>query len=202
MAYLCLSMFESEGGDIQFEIGNTGFYWHFNYSPQATFAHNWGDCGATAGLAAYLLQGDYNISDMVGITFSEEEGGGHVINYVQDGNQYYMFDMVNLVSSNFRARGFNFAKDNTLQKVCNRWSDQSGWDEKLMWTYQAFDGDAPIGWDRSNISYLPTSYQDTAIILMEHPDEGYVYHWVDLSPYEQMAITGLRNIYWVSVKRA
>jgi len=195
MAYLCLSLFESKGGDIQFEVGDTGFYWHFNYSPQATFAHNWGDCGATAGLAAYLLEGDYDVTGIVGMTFSEEDGGGHVINYVQDGNQYYMFDMVNLVSSNFRAHGFNFAKDSTLQKVCNRWSEQSGWDEKLMWAYQAFDGDAPVGWDNTNISYLPSPYQDTAIILMEHPAEGYVYHWVDLNPYVQMAITGLRNIY-------
>ena len=106
-----------------------------------------------------------------------------------------MFDMVNLVSSNFQAAGLNFAQDNTLQNVCKRWSDQSGWEEKLMWAYQAFDGDAPVGWDSTNTSYLPSSYQDTAIILMEHPDEGYVYQWVDLSSYEQMAITGLRNIY-------
>ena len=195
MAYLCLSLFESEGGDIQFEVGNTSLSWHFNYSPQATFAYNWGDCGATSGLAAYLLEGDYDITGIVGMTFGEGEGGGHVINYVKDGNSYYMFDMVNLVSSNFRAHGFNFAKDSTLQKVCKKWSDETGWNEKLMWAYQAFDGDAPVGWDNTNVSYLPSSYQDTAIILMEHPAEGYVYKWVDLNPYVQMAITGLRNIY-------
>lgn len=195
MAYLCLSLFESSGGDIQFEVGNTGLYWHFNYAPQATFAHNWGDCGATAGLAAYLLEGDYDVTGIVGITFARGEGGGHVINYVKDGNNYYMFDMVNLVSSNFRAHGFNFAKDTSLQRVCNKWSDKTGWDEKLMWAYQAFDGDAPVGWDNTNISYLPAAYQDTAVILMEHPAEGYVYEWVDLNPYVQMAITGLRNIY-------
>lgn len=195
MAYLCLSLFEASGGDIQFEVGNTGLSWHFNYSPQATFAYNWGDCGATSGLAAYLLEGDYDITGIVGMTFGEGEGGGHVINYVKDGNSYYMFDMVNLVSSNFRAHGFNFAKDSTLQKVCKKWSDETGWNEKLMWAYQAFDGDAPVGWDNTHVSYLPSSYQDTAVILMEHPNEGYIYKWVDLNPYVQMAITGLRNIY-------
>lgn len=195
MAYLCLSLFEAEGGDIQFEVGNTGLSWHFNYSPQATFAYNWGDCGATSGLAAYLLEGDYDITGIVGMTYGEGEGGGHVINYVKDGSSYYMFDMVNLVSSNFRAHGFKFAKDSSLQKVCKKWSDDTGSNEKLMWAYQAFDGDAPVGWDNTNVSYLPSSYQDTAIILMEHPAEGYVYEWVDLNPYVQMAITGLRNIY-------
>lgn len=195
VAYLCLSLFEASGGDIQFKVGNTDLSWHFNYSPQATFAYNWGCCGSTSGLVAYLLEDDYDTTGIIGITFAKGEGGGHVINYIKDGDRYYMFDMINLISSNFRAGGFNFVGDSTLQEASKKWSDRTRWNEKLMWAYQAFDGDAPVGWDNSCVSYLPSGYQDTAIILMEHPDEGYVYQWVDINHYVQMAITGLRNIY-------
>jgi len=195
MAYFCLSLFKADGGDIQFRVGETRLYWHFNYSPQATFAFNWGDCGAASGLAAYLLQGDYDVTGMVGMTFAAGEGGGHVINYVRDGNSYYMFDMVNFVSSGYRAHGLNFVKASTLKDTAKRWADATGWNEKLMIGYTAFDGDMPIGWDGTHISYLPESYKDVTEILMETPEEGYIYEWVEIGMYVEMAITGLRNIY-------
>ena len=193
MGYLALSGYEAEGFDLVLPTEREDFFWHFNHSPQAVFRNNDGCCGETAGLLAYLLEGDYTVTGIVNMTFVAGEGGGHVVNYLFDGSRYYIFDPVNLVSSGFRADGFHFVQGNTLKGASDLWCSQTGWNEKLVWAYQAFDGDAPIGWDNSNISYLPSDYKDTAVILLETPAQGYVYQWVDLSDEIWDAIRYLRN---------
>ena len=62
-----------------------------------------------------------------------------------------------------------------------------------MHAYVSFDGDAPVGWNSSNVSYLSTEYYDSARILLQTPDEGYVYEWRDISPAIRADIDSMRG---------
>ncbi len=194
--YYALSGFTGSGGDLQVHdpsIGSRSLFWHFNYAPGAVFDMNTGNCGGSSGLTAYLLKGDYATVGMLGMTFEEGAGGGHFINYLYDGSKYYAFDIVNLLSE-FRQNGFCFNSGNSLKSAAYDWADQSGFPVKLMWAYQSFTGDIPVGWDWPNrISYLPADCKNGAEIIMETPAEGYVYEWVDISPSVQASIDRARN---------
>lgn len=91
--------------------------------------------------------------------------------------------------------GSNPDGGSTLSSAAHGWIDQSGYPVKLMWAYQSFDGDIPVGWDWPNsyISYLPADRKNGAEIIMETPAEGYVYEWVEISPSIQASIDRLRN---------
>lgn len=195
--YYALSGFEGCGGDLQTydsSIGGGNLYWHYNYTPWVTFARNKGNCGASSGLTSYLLRGDYDTVGMLGMTFAEGEGGGHFINYLYDGKTYYVFDIVNLLSA-FHQSGFCFSSDNALRRAADLWIEQSDSPVRLMWAYQTFDGDVPVGWDwgNSHISYLPAEYKDTGEILIETPSEGYVYRWVTIDEKVLQRIEQNRN---------
>ena len=195
--YYALSGFEGCSGDLQTydsSIGGGNLYWHYNYTPWVTLARNKGNCGASSGLTSYLLQGDYDTVGMLGMTFAEGEGGGHFINYLYDGKTYYVFDIVNLLSA-FHQSGFCFSSGNTLRKAADGWIGQSGFPVRLMWAYQTFDGDVPVGWDwgNSHISYLPVEYKDKGEILIETPLEGYAYQWVAIDENTQRTIKQNRN---------
>lgn len=182
--YYALSGFEGCSGDLSTSdesIGGGSLFWHYNYVPQVTFAKNTGNCGASSGLTSYLLQGDYDTVGMLGMTFAEGEGGGHFINYLHDGNAYYVFDIVNLLSA-FHQSGFCFSSGDNLLDAARGWISRSGYPVRLMWAYQSFDGDVPVGWDwmNSHISYLPADYKERGEILIETPSEGYVYQWVTI----------------------
>lgn len=192
--YYALSGFTGSGGDLQTYDGSIGgsLHWHYNYVPAAVFAFNTGNCGASSGLTAYLLQGDYAEMGMLDMTFAEGEGGGHVINYIYDGNDYYVFDIVNLLAA-FHQGGFCFSSGSSFLSAAQSWIGKSGYPVKLMMAYQSFAGDAPVGWDwaNSHISYLPEAYKDGGEILIETPSEGYVYQWVSIRPeiWEQIHAT-------------
>ena len=193
--YYALSGFEGCSGDLTTydrSIGDGNLYWHYNYSPWVTFAMNKGNCGASSGLTSYLLQGDYNTVGMLGMTFVEGAGGGHFINYLYDGTTYYVFDIVNLLSA-FQQSGFCFSSGKTLRSAADLWIDQSGSPVRLMWAYQSFDGDVPVGWDDSTISYLPAEWKSKGEILMETPAEGYVYQWVTIGEKTLRNIEQNRN---------
>jgi hypothetical protein len=195
--YYALSGFEGCSGDLSTydgSIGGGNLFWHYNYTPWVTFAVNKGNCGASSGLTSYLLQGDYNVVGMLGMTFAEGEGGGHFINYLYDGKAYYVFDIVNLLSA-FHQSGFCFSSGNTLRNAADMWIDQSGCPVRLMWAYQTFDGDVPVGWDwgNSHISYLPAEYKDKGEILIETPSEGYIYQWVTIGERVLQNIKQNRN---------
>ena len=193
MYYYCASGFRVQGGDLQTPDSGT-LVWHYNYTPQVTFRNNWGCCGSISGLTAYLLQGDYDVTGIIGMTFAEGEGGGHVINYVTEGGSSYVFDMINWISSDY-GRDLLFTPGKTLQAASDAWSGKSGWNEKLMYAYVSFDGDAPVGWcyDDFPVSRLPNRYKDSAVILMETPEEGYVYKWVDIPAAVWAEIEAVRN---------
>ena len=167
--------------------------WHYNYAPAAVLAHNFFNCGASAGLTARLLEGDYDEVGLIGMTFAAGEGGGHVINYLRAGDRYYVFDIVNLVSTGYTREGFLLTGGDSLSAAALGWSGSSPWNEKLMHAYVSFDGDAPVGWNSSNVSYLSTEYYDSARILLQTPDEGYVYEWRDISPAIRADIDSMRG---------
>jgi len=180
MYYYCASGFTASGGDLQLNVNND-FFWHYNYAPQMVLKNNYGCCGSISGLTAYLLQGDYDTVGIVGMTFEWGEGGGHVVNYIEDGGRWYIFDMINWITSAY-GRDLNLVSGSSLQEAGKNWADTTKWTERLMYAYIAFDGDAPVGWewDTSFISYLPVQYKDSAVILLETPSAGYVYQWVEV----------------------
>ena len=165
----------------------------YYYAPAAVLAHNFFNCGASAGLTARLLEGDYDEVGLIGMTFAAGEGGGHVINYLRAGDRYYVFDIVNLVSTGYTREGFLLTDGDSLSAAALGWSGSSPWNEKLMHAYVSFDGDAPVGWNSSNVSYLSTEYYDSARILLQTPDEGYVYEWRDISPAIRADIDSMRG---------
>lgn len=63
-----------------------------NVSPTVALAKNQGNCGGTSGLVACLLEGDYDEVGMIGMT-SAMKIGGHVANYIKDGDTYLAFDV-------------------------------------------------------------------------------------------------------------
>lgn len=192
ICYYAAAGFRAQGGDLQ-TPDESGLEWHYNYAPAQVLAHNYGCCGAISGLTARLLQGDYDTTGIIGITFKTGEGGGHVINYVKNGGEYYVFDMINLVSTGFEQRGFQFTKSSSLQTAASAWSAASPWTEKLMYAYQSFDGDAPVGWDGTNVSKLPLEYKSSAVVLMETPAEGYTYVWVTIGSDVWRIINSVRT---------
>lgn len=180
MYYYCAAMFEAKGHDLQTWVKDD-FFWHYNYAPAQVFRNNYDCCGSISGLTAYLLEGDYDTAGIVGMTFAAGEGGGHVVNYVYDGDRYYIFHTINWISS-YYGRHLNLVWGETLQEAGRSWQQVFPWTEKLMHAYVAFDGDAPVGWewDTSFTSYLSKRYQKDAMVLLEIPVEGYVYKWVDI----------------------
>ncbi|MBE6935456.1 MAG: hypothetical protein E7458_03030 [Ruminococcaceae bacterium] len=172
-AYLYYSGFHAYGSDLYLDDRESGLNWHFNCLPERVFADNAGNCGGTAGLAAYLLDGDYDEVGLIGITFAAGEGGGHVINYVRDGGRYYVFDPVNLVSGGFDARGLNLQSAATLEAAAEKWAARSHWTEKLMMAYESTTGDSPVGWGETNVTFMFQNDKANMRILLETESQGY-----------------------------
>ena len=57
---------------------------------------------------AYLLEGDY---DEVGYACYRSTNGGHVVNYIKDGELYYVFDLNQFTSKYSRALNLCYNKD-------------------------------------------------------------------------------------------
>ncbi len=194
--YLAAAGFGPDSGDIQTHDSNS-LWWHYNYAPAAVLARNRGNCGASAALAAALLEGDYDEVGMLGMTFRQGEGGGHIITYITSNGKSYVFDMVNLVGRNFSNDGMKFSSGSTLREAAEAWAEKyEPWSQVhvlLMCAYTSFNGDAPVGWDDSHISYLPESFRGNAQILWETPAEGYIYQFKTIDPDVQREIDQRRN---------
>ena len=90
--YICAADYTWTNGDLrQRDSVNREIEWHFNRSPQVVFERNQGNCGGTSGFVACLLEGDY---DEVGFACyrSYVNDGGRLVNYLLDGDAYYVFD--------------------------------------------------------------------------------------------------------------
>ena len=196
MNYFLYGRYSADGGDLRVkDDANPSLEWHFNSSPQKVFEDNIGNCGDSAGLVAYLLDGDYEQVGIVGMTFSIDDRGGHVVNYIYDGKFYCIFDPVNLVSGGYTKQGMNFSYGKTLAEATKRWCENTeDWNEVLMYAYESSTGDAPVGWDNGQmISWLISGYSDNVQILLENPEQGYVYKTTGVSAAVLDAIARARN---------
>jgi len=178
-----------------------GLVYHFNKSPAVILKQNYGCCGATAGLVAYLLNGDYEEVGIIDMTFKFGEGGGHVINYIKSGGKYYVFDSVNFTIG-YNPDMLNCCSSSTLIEAGKKWANSCPWNVKAMRAcIGCIDGDSITGWKYmtdDHTTYIPETYnnvdyKNNSTIILETVDEGYIYQWVNLSEDAQNVIHSVRN---------
>lgn len=190
--YIVASDYSRSSGDLVVR-GNEGG-WHFNVSPTVALAKNQGNCGGTSGLVACLLEGDYDEVGMIGMT-SAMKIGGHVANYIKDGDTYLAFD-VNQFAGGYEF-SLNLSKSNDLNEaVLKSFGGNRGEKtRKTIFTYTGcYDGDAPIVLPYGTpVVYLIEGYGKNINIVRETPEEGYVFEFVTVSQEILDAITELRN---------
>ena len=179
-------------GDLCYNVPGTNLGWHFNYTPQLTFERDVSSCGAVSGLVECLLSGDYDEVGIIGMTYKEGGGGGHVINYFKAGEYYCTVDFNGYSTSGFMnwMLGVHFAK--TLDEAVMAYTGTDGY-VKLAYTYQSLQGDAPVGWDDSHLTRLIEGYGYNFHIVFETPKEGYRCKFVTMDQKTQEIISAMRN---------
>lgn len=77
--------------DDNVRISENGINWEYHTPGRNAVINNCGCCATDSAWLRYLLDGDY---DEIGyITTSQRDGSGHVYNYIQDGEWYYIIDL-------------------------------------------------------------------------------------------------------------
>lgn len=77
--------------DDNVRISENGIDWEYHTPGRSAVINSCGCCATDSAWLRYLLDGDY---DEVGyITTSQRDGSGHVYNYIQDGEWYYIIDL-------------------------------------------------------------------------------------------------------------
>ena len=191
--YICAADYGQVDGDLrQRDNVNYGITWHFNRSPQVVFAANEGNCGGTSGLMAYLLEGDY---DEVGYACYRSTNGGHVVNYIKDGELYYVFDLNQFTSKYSRALNLCYNKDlNAAVKEAFGIGKDREHPTMMAYTYTGrFDGDEPTGWPQGHTTYIIDGYSEKINIVHETPEEGYVYKIISVDQRTLDQIEEIRN---------
>ena len=69
-----------------------GYTWHTNYTAKEVMERKLSNCGASANLANYLLEGDYEEVGFILHAYYPGNGGGHVYNYFLYEGKYYIVD--------------------------------------------------------------------------------------------------------------
>ena len=192
MLYLTAAGYKRNNGDLSYKAKQTD--WHFNYAPSVVFAKNEGNCGGTAGLVCYLLQGDYDELGCIGMTAKDHNG--HVINYVKDGDNYYAFDMSQFASN--CAYGMNLHTGSNFAEVAKE--AVNGYNTYVMACYNsAYDdsyiyGDIPCGFGSGNESYWPTNFGAEVKILFDDESNGYTYKPAELSSKDLEKIINAKTL--------
>lgn len=176
LTWMHYAAFSKYDGDIQLPLEN--LTWHFNYSPEVVFRKNAGNCGATAGFVQYLLQGDYDEVGIIGLTYERGLGGGHVINYIRQGKNYYVLDFNSWTSTGHDPFSLRLSNGKDLKTAAQQYSKKTG-GIVLMYGYQTDFGDAPTGWDGTDTSYLIQDYAQNVQILVDDPKDAYQYEIVE-----------------------
>lgn len=77
--------------DDNVRISENGINWEYHTPGRNAVINNCGCCATDSAWLHYLLDGDY---DEIGyIATSQRDGSGHVYNYIQDGEWYYIIDL-------------------------------------------------------------------------------------------------------------
>lgn len=80
-----------------------GYTWHSNYTAKTVMEKRLSNCGASANLANYLLEGDYEEIGFINHAYYPGNGGGHVYNYIKYQGDYYIVDYSWYIFSNYEA---------------------------------------------------------------------------------------------------
>ena len=176
LTYMHYAAFSKYDGDLQLPLEN--LTWHFNYSPEVVFRKNAGNCGATAAFVQYLLQGDYDEVGIIGLTYERGLGGGHVINYIRQKKNYYVLDFNSWTCSNHEPYSLLFSNGTDLKAAAKSYAKKNN-GIVLMYSYQTDFGDAPVGWDSTDNSYLIQDYAQNVQILVDDPKDSCQYEFVE-----------------------
>lgn len=84
-----------------FSVVVDGWSWHYNYNAKEVIEKKTANCGASANLANYLLEGDYEDIGFILQGYYPGMGGGHVYNYIKYGGKYYIVDFSSYLFSNY-----------------------------------------------------------------------------------------------------
>ena len=79
-----------------------GEEWHYNLNAFEVMEQRLANCGASANLANYLLEGDYEEIGFILHAYYIGEGGGHVYNYIRHEGKYYIVDFSWYIFGNYR----------------------------------------------------------------------------------------------------
>jgi len=78
-----------------------GYVWHTNLSAKEVMEQRQANCGASANLANYLLEGDYDEVGIILHAYYPGNGGGHVYNYFLFEGKYYIVDFSWYIFANY-----------------------------------------------------------------------------------------------------
>ncbi len=70
-----------------------GHIWHTNLTAKEVMEQRLANCGASANLANYLLEDDYDEVGFILHAYYPGNGGGHVYNYILHEGRYYIVDL-------------------------------------------------------------------------------------------------------------
>lgn len=100
LMYMLAARITDCGGDHTSEVN--GQYWHYNMTAQEVMASRTGNCGSSANLARYLLDGDYDEVGMILQGYYPDNGGGHVYNYILQDGKYTIIDYSWYIFANYQ----------------------------------------------------------------------------------------------------
>lgn len=78
-----------------------GYTWHTNFTARDVMERKLSNCGASANLANYLLEGDYDEVGFILHAYYPGNGGGHVYNYFLYEGKYYIVDFSWYIFANY-----------------------------------------------------------------------------------------------------
>ena len=100
LMYMLAAKIGDCGGDRCKVIG--GKEWHYNLNAFEVMEQRLANCGASANLANYLLEGDYEEIGFILHAYYIGDGGGHVYNYFLYEGSYYIVDFSWYIFGNYR----------------------------------------------------------------------------------------------------
>ena len=100
LMYMLAAKIGDCGGDRCKMIG--GKEWHYNLNAFEVLEQRLANCGASANLANYLLEGDYEEIGFILHAYYIGDGGGHVYNYIRYEGSYYIVDFSWYIFGNYR----------------------------------------------------------------------------------------------------
>ena len=100
LMYMLAAKIGDCGGDRCKMIG--GKEWHYNLNAFEVMEQRLANCGASANLANYLLEGDYEEIGFILHAYYIGDGGGHVYNYIRYEGSYYIVDFSWYIFGHYR----------------------------------------------------------------------------------------------------